>query len=61
MADVSKVEDNTSGQDFLWSSVVDFDVLGFSVYIRVFHKLHFAKKKRCNTSTHPSRVYINQI
>ena len=31
------------------------------VYARVFHKWHFAKKKRCNTSTHPSRVYINQI
>ena len=29
--------------------------------IRVFHKWHFAKKRRCNTSTHPSRVYINQI
>ena len=27
----------------------------------MFHKWHFAKKKRCNTSTHPSRVYINQI
>ena len=33
MADVSKVEDNTSGQDFLCSSEADFDVLGFSVYI----------------------------
>ena len=32
-----------------------------SIIIRVFHKLHFAKKKRCNTSTHPSQVYINQI
>ena len=31
------------------------------IYTRVFHKWHFAKKKRCNTSTHPSRVYINQI
>ena len=31
------------------------------VHIRVFHKWHFAKKKRCNTSMHPSRVYINQI
>ena len=29
--------------------------------IRVFHKWHFATKKRCNTNTHPSRVYINQI
>ena len=33
MTDVSKVEDNTSGQDFLWSSEADFDVLGFSVYM----------------------------
>ena len=32
-----------------------------NIIIRVFHKLHFAIKKRCNTSTHPSRVYINQI
>ena len=31
------------------------------IHTRVFHKLHFAKKKRCNTSMHPSRVYINQI
>ena len=28
---------------------------------RVFHKWHFVKIKKCNTSTHPSRVYINQI
>ena len=33
MADVSKVEDNTSGQDFLGSSEADFDVLGFSAYM----------------------------
>ena len=33
MADVSKVEENTSGQDFLWSSEADFDVLGFSTYM----------------------------
>ena len=33
MADVSKVEDNTSGQDFLWSSEADFDELGFSAYM----------------------------
>ena len=33
----------------------------YAMYIRVFHKWHFATKKRCNTSTHPSRVYINQI
>ena len=32
-----------------------------SLGIRVFHKWHFAKKKRCNTSMHPSRVYMNQI
>ena len=32
MADVSKVEDNTSGQDFLGSSEAD-DVLGFSAYV----------------------------
>ena len=35
--------------------------LPLHVYNRVFHKLQFAKKKRCNTSAHPSRVYINQI
>ena len=29
--------------------------------IRVFQKFHFVKKKYCNTSTHPSGVYINQI
>ena len=29
--------------------------------IRVFHKWHFVKEKKCNTSTHPSGVYINQI
>ena len=29
--------------------------------IRVFHKWHFVKEKKCNTSTHPSWVYINQI
>ena len=28
MADVPKVEDDTSGQDFLCSSEADFDVLG---------------------------------
>ena len=28
---------------------------------RVFQKFHFVKKKYCNTSTHPSGVYINQI
>ena len=28
---------------------------------RVFHKWHFVKEKKCNTSTHPSWVYINQI
>ena len=28
MVDVSKVEDDTSGQDFLCSSEADFDVLG---------------------------------
>ena len=33
MADVSKLEDNTSGQDFLGSSEADFDVLGFSAYM----------------------------
>ena len=33
MADVSKVEENTSGQDFLCSSEADFDVLGFSAYM----------------------------
>jgi hypothetical protein len=33
MADVSKDEENTSGQDFLCSSEADFDVLGFSAYI----------------------------
>ena len=30
MVDVSKVEDDTSGQDFLCSSEADIDVLGFS-------------------------------
>ena len=29
--------------------------------IRVFQKRHFVKKKNCDTSTHPSGVYINQI
>ena len=32
-----------------------------NVCIRVFQKWHFVKKKYCNTSTHPSGVYINQI
>ena len=31
------------------------------MYIRVFHKWHFVEIKKCNTSTHPSRVYINWI
>ena len=31
------------------------------MYNRVFQKFHFVKKKYCNTSTHPSGVYINQI
>ena len=29
--------------------------------IKVFHEWHFVEIKKCNTSTHPSRVYINQI
>ena len=31
------------------------------MYARVFQKWHFVKEKNCNTSTHPSGVYINQI
>ena len=31
------------------------------MFSRVFQKFHFVKKKYCNTSTHPSGVYINQI
>ena len=31
------------------------------MYTRVFQKWHFVKEKHCNTSTHPSGVYINQI
>ena len=31
------------------------------VYSRVFQKWHFVNEKNCNTSTHPSGVYINQI
>ena len=33
----------------------------FAMLVRVFQKWHFVKKKYCNTSAHPSGVYINQI
>ena len=38
----------------------DFQVIK-QADIRVFQKRHFVQKKNCNTSTHPSGVYINQI
>ena len=40
----------------LWPTCCFWRLLG-----RVFQKWHFAKEKKCNTSTHPSWVYINQI
>ena len=45
----------------IWSESLLQYLIEDRMYTRVFHKWHFAKKKRCNTSTHPSRVYINQI